>query len=241
MDKIKILIVEDELIIANDLSDILTENGYAVTGMAKSYTAGLEELEKETPDIVLLDIQISGDRDGVELANTIRSMFHIPFIFISSHTDRSTLDRVMESNPYGFLVKPFEDEDVLVAIRLALHNFSKEQNENGENDDFVINESLFIRQKNIAVKVAYNDIMYAVADANYCTIVTTEKSFVLRSTLKDLEKKLKEPQFYRAHKSYLINLSKLTAINTDVIFIGNEKLPVGREQQLWLMKHINKI
>jgi len=241
MEKIKILIVEDELIIANDLSDILTENGYTVTGMAKSYTAALDELEKEIPDIVLLDIQISGDKDGVDLANVIRNMYHIPFIFISSHTDRSTLSRVMESSPYGFLVKPFEDEDVLVAIELALHNFSKEQNENDDQTDFVINESLFIRQKNIAIKVAYDDILYAMADANYCTLITRDKSYVLRSTLKDLEKKLKEPQFYRAHKSYLINLSKLTAINSDVIFIGDEKLPVGREQQLWLMKHINKI
>jgi DNA-binding LytR/AlgR family response regulator len=241
MEKIRVLIVEDELIIANDLSDILAGSGYAVIGLAKSYVAALDEIKEEIPDIVLLDIQIAGAKDGVDLANLIRDKYHIPFVFISSHTDRSTLSRVMESNPYGFLVKPFEDEDVLVAIELALNKFSKEQNKSDDPTNFVINESLFIRQNNSAVKVPYDDILYAMADANYCKLITNHKSLVLRSTLKDLEKKLKEPQFYRSHKSYLINLTKLTAINSEFIFIGNEKLPVGREQQLWLMKHINKI
>jgi DNA-binding LytR/AlgR family response regulator len=241
MEKIRVLIVEDELIIANDLADILTGSGYAVNGLAKSYKEGLEKLKNEIPDIVLLDIQIAGDKDGVDLANMIKDKYQIPFIFISSHTDRSTLSRVMDSNPYGFLVKPFEDQDVLVAIELALNKFSKEQNKGDDDASYVINESLFIRQNNIAIKVAYDDILYAMADSNYCKVITNNKSLVLRSTLKDLEKKLKEPQFYRSHKSYLINLSKITAINSEFIFIGNEKLPVGREQQLWLMKHINKI
>ncbi|WP_456458682.1 LytR/AlgR family response regulator transcription factor [Reichenbachiella sp.] len=238
---ISVLIVEDELIIANDLQDILESNNYHVIGIAKSYDLAINKLSAKQPDIVLLDIQIDGSKDGIDLANTIRNEYEIPFVFISSHTDRATLDRAKESKPNGFLVKPFEDEDVFVAVEMALSNFSKEQNNNQDNQDFTINESLFIRQKNTAIKVAYDDILYASSDANYCTLYTDDKKFVMRSTLKELESKLNDKRFFRCHKSHLVNLKHLTAINSEVISIQNVELPVGREQQALLMDSINKI
>lgn len=243
MNKIKVLIVEDELIIATDLKDILEGAGYEVIDLCKSYEAAVKSLEANVPDILLLDIQIRGEKDGVDLANHIHQHYQIPFIYISSHTDRTTLDRAKESLPYGFLVKPFEDEDVLVAIEIALVNFAREQSANQPPDhsDFIINNSLFIRQKNLSVKVSYDDILYAAADANYCTVFTKDHKYVLRSTLKELEGKLVDNRFYRSHKSYLINLTKVTAINSDVLYIDDHKLPVGREQLAWLSNQINKI
>lgn len=243
MDKIKVLIVEDELIIATDLKDILQGANYEVVDMCKSYEAALKSLEANMPDILLLDIQIRGEKDGVDLANEIHQNYKIPFVYISSHTDRATLDRAKETLPYGFLVKPFEDDDVLVAVEIALLNFAKEQNASQppEHSDFVINNSLFIRQKNLSVKVNYDDILYAAADANYCTVFTKDQKYVLRSTLKELEGKLTDNRFFRSHKSYLINLTKVTAINSDVLYIEDHKLPVGREQLAWLSNQINKI
>ncbi|UXX79541.1 response regulator [Reichenbachiella carrageenanivorans] len=240
---IKILIVEDELIIAHHIKDILESNDYEVVGVAKSYDAGLEKLTECKPDLVLIDIQIDGSKDGVTLASTIRSDFHIPFVFISSHTDRATIDRAKECEPYGFLVKPFEEDDILVAVEIALSNYAKEQNNNTDSEfsNFTINDSLFIRQKNTAIKVAYNDIYYASADSNYCTIFTKEKKFVMRSTLKELETKLNDKRFFRCHKSHLVNLNHLSAVNTESIIIYQAELPIGREQQVWLMNQINKI
>ncbi len=242
MDKIRILIIEDELIIAQDLSEILVENGHEVCAIAKSYDEGISAIDKHTPDIILLDIQIRGTKDGIVLAQTIRDEYKVPFIFISSHTDKATLERVKDTNPYGFLVKPYEEEDVLVAVEMALNNFSKEQNaEATDTSDFVINQSLFVRHKNLAVKVKYEDILYAVADANYCTLHTKVQKYILRSTLKELESKLKGGPFYRSHKSYLINLNQVTAINSEIVCIGEDRLPIGREQQTWLMQHVNKL
>lgn len=238
---ISVLIVEDELIIANDLQDILESNNYHVIGIAKSYDLAINKLSAKQPDIVLLDIQIDGSKDGIDLANTIRNEYEIPFVFISSHTDRATLDRAKESKPNGFLVKPFEDEDVFVAVEMALSNFSKEQNNNQDNQDFTINESLFIRQKNTAVKVAYDDILYASSDANYCTLYTGDKKFVMRSTLKELESKLNDKRFFRCHKSHLVNLNQLSAVNSEYVIVGDIKLPIGRDQQALLMSQINKI
>lgn len=241
MDKLRILIVEDELIIANDLKEILEEKNYQVINIASSFNQAIKVLEKDSVDLALLDIQISGDKDGVNLGHELREKFKLPFVYISSHTDHATLEKVKATNPYGFLVKPFEDEDVVVAIEMALNNFEKEQNTNAEQLNHVIGESLFVRQKNLSVKIKYDEILFASADANYCTLFTTDQKYVLRSTLKELEMKLDKNHFYRCHKSYIINLNRISAINSDFVMIESHKLPLGREQQAWLMEKINRL
>src|SRR6185503_5097150 len=115
------------MIIASDISEILESNNYEVSGMANSFARAMQSITSNRPDIVLLDIEIKGDKDGIELAREARQL-NLPFVFISSHTDRPTMERVKQSHPYGFLVKPFEENDVLVAIEIALSNFAREQN-----------------------------------------------------------------------------------------------------------------
>lgn len=239
MDKIKVLLVEDEYIIAEDISDILTSNNFEVCEICKSFQAASYALDKHHPDIVLLDIKIKGDKDGIDLAHKIRGDYRIPFVFISSHSDPSTIKRAVEVNPYGYLVKPFEDNDVLVAIEVALSNFAKEQSEALK--DFVLNDCLFVREKNLSIKIPMADIQYIKAEGNYSTIIANGKSFVLRSTLKDIESKIPEKRFYRSHKSYIINLSHVTAINSESIYVNDERLPIGRGQLHQLMESINKV
>lgn len=239
MNKIRALIVEDELIIAEDIADILRENDYEVVEICKNYNGAVYAIDKHEPDILLLDIKIKGDKDGIDLAHKIRTDYKIPFIFISSHSDAGTVKRAVEVNPYGYLVKPFEDSDVITAIEVALGNFAKEQNQAMQ--DFILNDCLFVREKNMAVKIPMADIQFIRAEGNYSTIQTEGKSYVLRSTLKDLEEKLPPKQFYRSHKSYIINLKQVTAINSDSIYINDERLPIGRGQLNQLMESINKI
>jgi len=243
MDKIKVLIVEDELIIASDLAEILETNGCKVSGIIMDYVEAVRQLDTDRPDIVLLDINIKGDQDGIQLATEVRSR-KLPFVYISSHTDRATIERAKQSHPYGFLVKPFEEDDVMVAIEIALGNFAREQNTASGNstpsEEFVIGNSLFVRHKNSTIKLRYGDIHFVQADSNYCIIHTHDQRYTLRSTLKEIEGKLTEKQFYRSHKSYLINLDHLTSINAEEIQVGNQRLPVGREQHEWLMLRINK-
>jgi len=239
MEKIRILVVEDELIIAEDIADILRSSNYEVCDICKSYQTAVLSIEKYTPDLVLLDIKIKGEKDGIDLATYIRDNHSIPFVFISSHSDAGTVKRAVSVNPYGYLIKPFEDSDVTVAVEVALSNFAKEQT--SESDEFILNDCLFVRDKNLSVKVQMKDILHVKAEGNYSIITTESKSFVLRSTLKDLEVKLPNSQFFRSHKSYVINLNHISAINSDCIFINNEKLPVGRGQLHHLMERINKI
>ncbi|MBN3582791.1 LytTR family transcriptional regulator DNA-binding domain-containing protein [Algoriphagus aestuarii] len=241
MSKVNILIVEDELIIAEDLKDILEELGYHVSGIAISAREALQILEEKPIDIALLDIKIKGGKDGIELGNEIRENHRIPFVFLTSHVDTDTLTRAKETYPYGYLVKPFNEREIHATIEVALSNFASEspkKESQSEKDEFVLKDSFFIRSNGRLVKLKLSEIIYLEADANYTQVYTEEKKFVVRSTLKDLEQKLNPNQFARIHKSYLINLEAIEAIDTQSIHIGGKEIPISRSQHSWL---INKI
>ncbi len=126
-NKEKALIVEDQFIEANNLRMILSKAGYEVCGIARSVSSALEIIDKEAPDIVLLDIYLKGPATGVDLAHTLRER-GIPFIYLSANCNKTTLDAAKATGPYGFLVKPFRDQDVLVTLEIAryLHENSLE-------------------------------------------------------------------------------------------------------------------
>ena len=124
----KILIVEDEPIISDDIESTLLSNDYDVACKAYSSTQALDMLLSRYPDLVLLDIAIKGDKDGIDIATIIREKYHIPFIFLTSYSDKVTLDRAKPTMPYGYIVKPFKDRDLLTAIEMGMYRFSSENN-----------------------------------------------------------------------------------------------------------------
>ena len=126
MPQTKILIVEDEPAIAHDIAAILTGNGYQVCGIAHSSTKAMDYLVTKSPDIALLDISIKGDKDGVDIAHIIKKKHNIPFVFLTSFADKDTIERVKETAPYGYIVKPFKERDLAPAIEVALLRKSSE-------------------------------------------------------------------------------------------------------------------
>ena len=124
--KFKILIIEDEVIIAEDISCILSELGYEVVGVIHSSDKAIDYLSFHTPDLVLCDIMIKGPYDGIDVAATIRKKKKIPFVFLTSLSDRHTVSRAKIALPYGYIVKPFDEKDLLTTIEVALYKFSQE-------------------------------------------------------------------------------------------------------------------
>lgn len=125
---IRILIVEDEPIISDDIESTLTTNDYDIAGKAYSSTMALDMLINRSPDLVLLDIAIKGDKDGIDVAAIIREKYHIPFIYLTSFSDKITLERAKPTMPYGYIVKPFKDRDIITSIELAMFRFAMENN-----------------------------------------------------------------------------------------------------------------
>ena len=124
--KEKILIVEDEFIVANDLKIMLIKAGYQVIGIASSVVQARKLIEDKKPDWVLLDIMLKGDLTGIDLAWELREI-QLPFLYISANTNQTTLEAVKATHPYGFMVKPFRERDLIVMLDIAKYRFDQEK------------------------------------------------------------------------------------------------------------------
>jgi DNA-binding NarL/FixJ family response regulator len=120
MKKSKILIVEDESIIAENLRYILNDLNYEVIGIASKYSIAIELIKAQLPDIVLIDIILGGSKGGIDLAHEINLKYKIPFIFSTSHSDPLTVKKAKEAKPNGYLLKPFSKANIFTTIEMAL-------------------------------------------------------------------------------------------------------------------------
>ena len=127
MSKTRILVVEDESIVAKDIQRTLEKLGYEVPATASSAASAFEKLEEIEPDLVFLDVKLKGDQDGVHIAEHIKDRYDIPVIFLTSFIDQDTIDRAKVTEPYGYLVKPFNEGDLKTTVEMALFKFSKDR------------------------------------------------------------------------------------------------------------------
>ena len=121
----KVLIVEDEFVIAQDLRNIITNLGYAVMGHAKTAQEALRKIEQEIPDLVFLDIRLIGDETGIDLANQIDKKYKIPYLYVTSFSDTDTLKQMNSTNPLGYILKPFDERDIRVALEISFAKLHK--------------------------------------------------------------------------------------------------------------------
>ncbi|MBN2486678.1 MAG: response regulator [Bacteroidales bacterium] len=229
---IKILVIEDELLIAEDIKLQLEELGYRVTGTASSFNEAQELAVAETPDLALVDIMISGNKDGIETAGYLKKHFEIPIIFLTSLADKATVDRAKQVNPDGYLVKPFNTNDLYTTIEIAFSNHAIKKDKPSEHDQqsgsFVLKDCIFIKKDYLLVKIRFDELMFIKAEGNYVEIYCKDKKFLTRSTLKDFLQKLPAGRFIQVHKSYAINIEQIDAIEYSNIIIGKESIPISR-------------
>ena len=119
-----ILVVEDEPLIAMDIEQTLNNIDFAVSAVVHTYADALHQLKTNTPEAVLLDINLEDEKDGIDIAHVINEQYHLPIVFLTSHADKNTLDRAKKTQPAGYIVKPFEEKDLLAGMEIALYNFS---------------------------------------------------------------------------------------------------------------------
>jgi len=124
--KTKVVIVEDEPLIAEDLRFLLNSMKYTVVGVAQTSTKAMDIKNNRIPDIVLLDIHIKGDKDGIDIAQRLNDDYRIPFIYLTSYADKDTIDRAKTTMPYGYIIKPFDERDLLSSIEMALYRFEQQ-------------------------------------------------------------------------------------------------------------------
>ncbi len=230
MNGIKVGIVEDEMVIAQGISDALEQLGYTPTEPALSYTEALEMVAAEQPDILLIDIQLSGKKDGIDLAWKIREDYNIPFIFLTANSDPATVERAKKVCPPAYLVKPFNKDELYTSIETCLYNFTVAQQRTDvvEKDNYIIRESVFIKQGQSFQKVSINDILYIESDNVYIHVHTAAGRLLVRSTLQSYLDLIASPKFFRVHRRFVVNLEHIDAIHTDTLTIAGAELPIGK-------------
>jgi len=128
MSKLKILIVEDEPVIAENISIYLDNNDFEVSAIAYDSDEAYEQLISNTPDAVIMDINLESEKDGIDIAEYINKEIHVPFLFLTSYSDKNTLDRAKAVKPSGYIVKPFNEKTLLASLEIAISNYASENN-----------------------------------------------------------------------------------------------------------------
>ncbi|SDB19971.1 two component transcriptional regulator, LytTR family [Flavobacteriaceae bacterium MAR_2010_188] len=246
---LKILIVEDEMIIGANISLQLSNLGYEVTGILPRGEDAIPQIKENRPDIVLLDIQLKGDYDGIETAEKIQEIGNIPIIFLTANSDEEHFNRAKKTNPYAFISKPFKKLDLQHAIELTANRLFLERNRSSktdvdrqsEEDAYVLNDSIFVKHREFMVKLLIKDINYIEADRNYCRVYTNAKEYLLSSTLKDLDEKLPQEHFLRIHRSYIVNIANIEEVGFVHVKIGKKKIPISKNLRENLVKRLQTI
>ena len=131
-----IMLVEDELITAADIQEALEETGYRVVGVVDNGRDAITQAGKLEPDLILMDIRLKGDIDGVDTAIQIRRRFDIPVVYLTAHADDQTLERAKQAEPLGYIVKPFRDQELHATIEMALHKRGRDAESKSREGEF---------------------------------------------------------------------------------------------------------
>ncbi len=250
MAKAKILIVEDESIIAKDIQSSLKGLGYDVTAIVNSGDKAIKELEENRPDLVLMDIMLKGTMTGIEVAKEVKERFSLPVVFLTAYADDTTLNKAKITEPYGYIIKPYREKELHTTIEMALYKYEKDEEvkkernlyhsliENKESKD-----SIFVRADYRLNKINFEDIYYVEALKDYVVINTADNSYTTHTTMKEMVRILPAKDFVRIHRSFIVNLDKIFSIKyPDLVIEGKMKvLPIGGLYRKELYSRLNMI
>jgi DNA-binding LytR/AlgR family response regulator len=234
MNKIKIGIVEDEMIIAETIALTLEKLGYAVVGKVGTYADALEMVKVHQPDLVLLDINLGSKKDGIDLATEIKDRFAIPIIFLTANADANTVNRAKDIHPIAYIVKPFSSTDLFSAIEIGWTNFNKSMN------------TVAAKQKHVVLKIGTNyekvqldDITYMKNDHIYIDIFLVDGNIlIVRATNQEMLQLLPADQFLKVNRSCIVNINQIKKIDTKSLFIADQKISITKETREELLNRM---
>lgn len=231
MDNINILIIEDTPEQSDALIKVLLENNYTVVGVARNFTEALKLFYANTVDIIIIDVFLDGKPDGITFAETINIIPNAskPFVFLTSSQDRQIFERAKLTKPFSFLMKPFNELEILYAIEMAVEKFYEQTNVflTEEQNTVISNDFLFIKKKNSLKKVALQDLLYIEVEERYCNIITEKEKFVILISLTKISALLDPAKFIRTHRNTIVNADKIEEIilaDNLIILQGNHKI-----------------
>lgn len=248
MKEERILIVEDDLSIAENIQEILELLGYANIDIANSANQSIKLIKKFRPDLIFMDIKLKGDKDGIELGDIVKQMVDAPIVFVTSYSDPSIIERAKRIGPAGFIVKPFNTNDIHAIVEIVLYNKRIKPTaelalvKSGSESPFLVNDAVFIKADNSFERVAYHDIFFIEANGNMVTIFTKDRDYSIRKSMKEIEDILPSHLFLRVQKSYIVHLGQIQSFNTkDITLQQGGVIQIGRQYYNSFLAKLNTI
>lgn len=229
MEGIKVVICEDEVLIAEHLRTIVSSFGCDVVGVAYGFNESLELIENSNPDLALLDIRMDGPYDGIQIGQFIRQNYNFPFIYITAFSDKALVDKALEVNPYGYIVKPFEKMEIYSAIKIALDKQSVLKQE----------RYTIIKDGYKEIKLYHDHIRYIKCDNIYIEIYTPTNKYVVRNSLENFLSELDDISFRKCHRSFCVNMKFVKQLNSNSLVVDDCQIPVSRKYGSMLKKIFN--
>lgn len=238
-----VLIVEDDLIIAKSIRSLLEEKGFEVSAIASSGKQAIEEVKVRKPDVILMDIELKGNIDGITTARTILKNVRIPIIFVTDATDDLVFENAKEVQPISYITKPFNDTDLYRAVELALSSTGYIKSTPAPTT-VKIEDGIFVRSNGMLVKLKYSDILFLEAKGAYTKIHVdslgnTIGNYIIAQSSNHVIEKLQLDYICKVHRSFYVNLDKIDAINNDELFIKGNAITIGSDYKNSLMNRLN--
>lgn len=222
MSSIKIYILEDEIITQELLKQTLEDLDFKICGMATDAETALAEIASLKPDIAILDIRIEGEKTGVWLGKQL----HIPIIYLTAFNDLETIKKAIATKPTSYLVKPFNNKDLFIAVELAV---SKIQNK----------AQIIVKDKNRKIILSEEQILFAKKEDQYLILYLKDSEKLIRSSIKDFLEEMNSSSFLQVHRSFVINKNCVTAFNTKEIIINNSSIPISKTYAKEILEEIS--
>ncbi|MEX2233554.1 MAG: response regulator [Cyclobacteriaceae bacterium] len=224
MSKIRVLVVEDSALIAEDIAYKLEKHHFEVVQICDKGEDALEFMKKNEPDLVLLDIKLAGALDGISTGYIIQETYSVPIIYLSDLADADTLHRAKQTRPSNYITKPFNEADLVRAIDLSFSNFSSQRAAAGAGKT----DHIFIKNDNTFVRVCLKDILFLHAERSYCNIVTEDKTYVQSVSMNHVFDQINNKDFIRIHRSHVVNINRVTAIEGNMVKVGKHSLEMSK-------------
>lgn len=229
-----ILIIEDQPLFADQLEMLCEKLGYSVVAICADAFSALDAFHRHQPDLLLSDIHLAGDIDGIELAQKINAYHPVPVIFVTSLQDAETFSRAQSVLPLAFIIKPFTELQLQRSIELAVTRLAAGDKDVGQDfaeQDLQLNNNFFVKVGNKLEKIAVADIVYIAADGRYCMVyLRSGHKYAVRIPLSELSGKLDQATFVQSHRSYLVNTELLERVNLAdmTLTVSGQEVPISK-------------
>ena len=256
---VNVLIVEPDSMLALGMSVSLQQYGYAIAGIAGQAEEAARLFKEKDVDIILINIHIPGDKDGIDTVLELMKIKRVPVIYLIAVADDATISRIKQTYPVAFLTQPYNGNNICIATEMAIHNFIScgeqdimaEENslvpaapkKNGldvTDNEIILRQGsyIFLKRNFQFVKISLRDILYMEAEGNYVHIVIKDKKFTIRLSLMQVMRRINYSRFARINRSSVVNVDAIQSFNKEQVFIAQYEIAIGKNYKDSLFRQL---